>query len=117
MPISPEEVIFRESVVNGDTLDIPLWYPRNSEIKKLEISLMDVRAADSITIEYDFVRDGWVIKQASKFEWEEDETCDPDWQEVAFVQAWAREQKPVHANKTMHKSAPVGRSFQQSTSG
>ncbi len=90
MGTSPKDIIFQESVVNGDTLDLPLWYPRNSEIKKIEISLMDVRAADSILVEYDFKRDGWSIKQASTFEWEDDDTCDPDWQEVAFVQAWAR---------------------------
>jgi hypothetical protein len=32
------------------------------------------------------------VKQAGKFEWAtEDEVCDQDWQEVAFVKAWARE--------------------------
>jgi hypothetical protein len=55
---------------------------------------MDVRAADDILIEYDFERDGYVIKQASKFVWDADDpVCDQDWQEVAFVQAWAREDK------------------------
>jgi gentisate 1,2-dioxygenase len=39
-------------------------------------------------------RDGWAILQASTFEWSaDDEVCDPDWQEVAFVQAWGREKK------------------------
>ena len=43
-------------------------------------------------IKYDFDRDGWQILQASKFSWDgDDEECDPDWQEVAFVKAWARE--------------------------
>jgi hypothetical protein len=86
--------LMRDSlVVRDDTATIELWYPRNSPVKAIEIGLMDVRAADSIRVEYDFERDGWVIKQASRFSWEEDDTvCDPDWQEVAFVQAWAREE-------------------------
>jgi len=78
---------------NGDTLGIDLIYPKCNKINKIEIGLEDVRAADSILIEYDFDRDGWSIKQASKFQWDKDDKiCDPDWQEVAFVQAWAREQ-------------------------
>jgi hypothetical protein len=53
---------------------------------------MHVRAADDIRIHYDFERDGYVIEQASTFTWSiDDEECDPDWQEVAFIQAWARE--------------------------
>lgn len=59
----------------------------------IEIDLYDVRAADSIRIQYDFERDGYVILQASIFEPEDDE-MDEDWQEVAFIRAWAREVKP-----------------------
>jgi hypothetical protein len=33
------------------------------------LGLEHVRAADSIRMSYDFERDGWVIEQASKFEW------------------------------------------------
>ena len=78
--------------VRGDTARIELMYPRTSEVKAVTVGLCDVRAADDIRIEYDFERDGWVIKQASRFSWNEDEPdCDPDWQEVAFVKAWARE--------------------------
>jgi hypothetical protein len=80
--------------VRADTLSIDLYYPRNQAIKFVEVGLMDVRAADSIRIEYDFERDGYSIQQASTFEWDiEDEECNSDWQEVAFVQAWAREKK------------------------
>lgn len=76
--------------VRGDTATVGLWYPRTEPVKAIEVDL--VRAADSIRVEYDFERDGWVIKQASRFEWEADDPdCDPDWQEVAFVGAWARE--------------------------
>ena len=76
-------------------LTVNLWYPRSdngNEVQEVEIELMDVRAADSIRVSYDFKRDGYVIKQASIFEWDaDDEECESDWQEVAFVKAWARE--------------------------
>lgn len=81
----------RESKYQTPT--IQLWYPRNEgNAKAIEIELSDVRAADSLQVSYDFERDGWVIKQASVFEWDvDDEICDPDWQEVAFIKSWARQ--------------------------
>ena len=46
---------------------------------------------DRLDVHYESERDGWVIEQASRFGWSvNDEVCDSDWQEVAFVQAWAR---------------------------
>lgn len=77
----------------GNTLAIDLWYPRvEGEAKFIEIDLIDVRAADGLRISYDFDRDGWKIEQASTFEWNvDDPACDYDWQEVAFVRAWARQ--------------------------
>ena len=78
----------------GESLHIDLWYPRNESesIKNFVIGLMDVRAADSIRVSYDFLRDGWKIEQAAIFEWNsDDDKCDPDWQEVRFVEAWARD--------------------------
>lgn len=85
------KMILSDCQVHNDILNIPLYYPRNEEIKKIEVELMDVRAADSILVEYDFLRDGWLISQASKFQWDEgDEECDPDWQEVAFIESWGR---------------------------
>jgi hypothetical protein len=80
--------------VCGDTMRVNLWYPglESRQVKKIEVGLMDVRAADSIRIEYDFDRDGWSVQQASTFEWHaDDKVCDSDWQEVAFIEAWARE--------------------------
>jgi gentisate 1,2-dioxygenase len=69
-----------------------LWYPGPENCTQVEVGLVHVRAADSILIRYDFNRDGYQILQASKFSWEAgDPVCDPDWQEVAFVQAWARQ--------------------------
>jgi len=82
----------------GDELHIDLWYPDtlDSSVKKIVIGLVDVRAADDIRVSYDKQRDGWKIEQASIFEWDDDdELCDPDWQEVAFVRAWAREGRKI----------------------
>jgi hypothetical protein len=75
---------------DGTTRQLNLWYPRVAENPKfVELGLIDVRAADSICISYDFERDGWKIEQASVFEWAaDDKVCDPGWKEVAFVQAW-----------------------------
>ena len=76
----------------GDTLFVELSYPRYSKINKIEINLSDVRAADGVRVSYDYDRDGWIVKQASTFEWDsDDDECDSDWQEVAFIKAWARE--------------------------
>lgn len=91
-----------EDLIRGDikvfetTMSVELWYPRAApgSIDTIEVGLCDVRAADSIRISYDFERDGYAIKQASTFQWEQGDTvCDADWQEVAFVQAWAREKE------------------------
>ena len=84
--------------IDGEMLpghSVDLWYPRNEhEGKFIEVGLVDVRAADSILIQYDFERDGYSIMQASQFEWDgDDDITDADWQEVAFVKAWAREKK------------------------
>ena len=79
--------------VNGDTLLIDLWYPLSDdfEVKQIQIGLMDIRAADDIRVSYDFDRNGWVIQQASVFEWEPDDTeADQGWTEVAFVKAWSQ---------------------------
>ena len=81
--------------IEGGNARITWLYPEISDRAKqnwLEIQLSHTRAADSIRIKYDSERDGWSIEQASIFEWEaDDKVCDQDWQEVAFIQAWARE--------------------------
>lgn len=82
--------------ISDNILFVDIQYPRSpdAQVKKIEVNLEDVRAADGIRISYDFDRDGWVIEQASIFEWEEGETdFDMDWQEVAFVQAWGRKKE------------------------
>lgn len=81
----------------GDTLSVDLYYPRSpGSPTAIEVDLICVRAADGLRISYDFDRDGWSIQQASRFEWEAGDTvCDPDWQEVSFVKAWARDSRDV----------------------
>jgi hypothetical protein len=70
-------------------IKVELKYPRvEDNPDKVIISLMDVRAADDLLIEFDFDRNGWVIKM--------DETKDKDSMteiikekvEVAFIPAW-----------------------------
>jgi len=88
-----------------DTLLVELCYPprtdedhrkrfvegRGWQVTHIEIDQMSVRATDGIRLNYDYKRDGWVIEQASRFAWPlEDQACDRDWQEVAFIQSWAR---------------------------
>lgn len=85
----------KDVVIRGDTACLDIWYPEQREVKYVSVGLMAVRAADNIRISYDFDRDGWKIEQASRFGWNcADAVCDPDWQEVAFVQAWARQETP-----------------------
>lgn len=75
---------------------VELMYPEiyAKEKTTLEVSMCHVRAADSIRISYDSERDGWIIEQASTFSWDgDDEVHDMDWQEVAFIEAWARKKE------------------------
>lgn len=74
----------------GSDVEVELLYPRNNPVNAIQVGLVDVRAADNVRLWYDFERDGWVVEQASRFEWGADEEVDWDWQEVAFIQAWAR---------------------------
>lgn len=87
---------------------VELWYPRTDDPSRtpdhpteVEVDLMDVRAADSILIDYDFERDGYRIRMATVHEWSlEDEDRDPKYVEVAFVPsrvnppAWPSELPP-----------------------
>ena len=99
----PEHMVETLSV-DGTTRRIDLWYPRiEGNPAFVEVGLMDVRAADSIRVSYDFERDGWKVEQASTFEWDvNDKVCDPDWKEVAFIQAWARERPEQEPEGARH---------------
>lgn len=90
--------ILSEAAIRGDTLSLDLWYPPYSDEKpnpeepsKVEIGIVSVRAADSIRVSYDYARDGYVIEQAARFTFRDQQDNDPEWREVAFVQAWARQ--------------------------
>lgn len=99
MSTETKDLILGDARQYGDELNLDLWYPRldTSTVKAFVIGLSDVRAADGIRVSYDFERDGWRIEQASTFSWDgDDPVCDPDWQEVAFVQAWARQKPDEH---------------------
>lgn len=77
-----------------DCVCVELVYPRLHKRQTVEVGMEDLRAADSVRLSYDYDRDGWVVRQASRFSFEAgDEVCDQDWQEVAFVKAWGREEE------------------------
>ncbi len=77
-----------------DTVEFEFAYPTQNRVKYLEVGLCCVRASDSIRISYSHKRNGWVVEQASIFEWDSDDNIqDPDWQEVAFIESWGRERK------------------------
>lgn len=77
--------------ISGRTIRTELWYPRTSTTPdRVSVELMDVRAANSIYIQYDFDRDGWAITmplldlvEDSTGAWHEVE------KEVGFIPAWA----------------------------
>lgn len=81
----------------GDILCVDLAYPRaERNDSAIQIGLLDTRAADDIRICYDFDRDGWVISQ-ERLKGKEDggvvSLDPPEWVEVAFIEAWALEQR------------------------
>ena len=86
------EKMKRDVQVFDKTFHVALSYPNINPIDKICVGLEHVRAADDIRISYDFDRDGYKIEQASTFSWvSDDPNCgNMDWQEVAFIQAWAR---------------------------
>lgn len=98
-------------VTRGRTIVVDLEYPRQpDEFNSVEVGLIDVRAADSIRITYDFDRDGWSISQAARFAWNaDDEECNPDWQEVTFVQAWGRQETEAETDAGTKPAGTHGR--------
>jgi hypothetical protein len=79
--------------VHGDTAHIDIWYPRSSEVKFIEVGLMDTRSSDGVRVSYDFERDGWVIEQSAPTM--EDRGTHREmvdhWQEVYFARSRALE--------------------------
>lgn len=80
----------------GDTLAVTLTYPNlgvPSQCRYVHVDQESVRASDGVRLSYDYQRDGWIVEQASRFEWDADDAVmDPDWREVAFIKSWAREE-------------------------
>jgi hypothetical protein len=80
--------IIRDIEAYDDYITVNLWYPRSSSIKAIEVGLMDVRASDGLRLEYDFERDGWIIKQQVSIPTDGGGFNLGEWQEVAFIQSW-----------------------------
>ena len=86
----------------GDELQVELIYPPHTsrkddsgKCKYVCVNQESARATDGVRLWYDYNRDGWVIEQASTFQWaDDDKVLDHDWREVAFVKSWAREFPP-----------------------
>jgi hypothetical protein len=71
-----------------ETVVIEFYYPRQpNNPDTINISLFDVRAANDITIKYDFDRDGWVI-YSDLIQPGQDEDIPDELTEVAFIEAW-----------------------------
>jgi hypothetical protein len=88
------DLMLKDIKVSGRVLFMDLWYPRvGDNVNEIQLGLMDVRASDGIRISYDHDRDGWVIKQGSVWEFPAEGPCDEDWQEVTFIQSWARDSR------------------------
>lgn len=76
---------------------VELFYPRNDmprtgdQPQAVLIDLIDVRAANRIRVTYDFGRDGYVVAMptVAAFAAAVGDAEDEQWQEVAFIGAWA----------------------------
>lgn len=80
---------------NTDTISVEITYPQISpegSVQHVFVNQESVRASDGIRMHYDYDRDGWVIEQASRFTWGSTGPHDEDWQEVAFIESWARKE-------------------------
>jgi hypothetical protein len=78
-----------ENIVHAE-----IMYPRSSKVDTIQIGLCDVRAADDIRIQYDFVRDGWVIYQSRDYHPHIEGNSyglEEEWFESAFLPAWKYE--------------------------
>ena len=72
MDIVIEETRQYESDLGALRTSVPLWYPARSNnddngmvAQEIEVGLEDVRAANSIVIDYDFDRDGYRIRMTN----------------------------------------------------
>lgn len=71
------------STVKADVFQIPLYYPRvEGQISAFEIGLIDRKSVNGIRLSYDYIREGWVIKQNQD---SEGILAEEYWEEVAFI--------------------------------
>ena len=86
-------------IVRDGIASVDIEYPRANvdrpdECHTVEVDLVDVRSTDSVRVTYHFDRNGWVILQASRDDFNEDgDDQDPGWEEVAFIPSWGRWEK------------------------
>lgn len=68
---------------------VDLMYPRNDDgVSTVKVGLIDVRAADDLTIRYDFERDGYAITREVTRDGDGFMEGTGEWREVAFIPAW-----------------------------
>lgn len=117
------------NVMGVEEISVDLWYPRVEErYKTINISLMDVRAANDIKVSYDFDRDGWVITSDLTDPRSVDEYTQEEWdaipevegepgvkdlvskirQEVAFIPAWPQRKDYPDEDNTETDHQPSG---------
>lgn len=80
--------------VRGRQASFDFIYPRVDErpgrVQSITVGLEDVRAANDITIQFDFDRDGWVIESGTIFMWDTDDKArEHGMEEVAFIPAYS----------------------------
>lgn len=82
-----------DMVIDGHvTCEVDIWYPpRNEPSTQVCVGLVDVRAAGDVTIEFDFKRDGWVIRMDRVAEGDGWVNVLEEKAEVAFLPAWNEE--------------------------
>lgn len=82
----------------NEPIIVQLHYPRmDTNPSDIRIELFDVRAANDITIRFDFERDGWVILSNC----EDPDSTDEvglELYEVGFVPAWPKKERAICIN-------------------
>jgi hypothetical protein len=80
-----------DTVTYTEPMHVELAYPRiEGNPDAIIVSLSDVRAADDLTIKYDFERDGWVISRDILDQLDDLQASEiTEHIEVAFVPAWS----------------------------
>ena len=80
----------------NNTIVAEFLYPRNNQIKFIEVGMCDVRTTDNIRISFDFERSGWKIEQSYINEIQMKDYIDASqniWEEVGFFPNWNLEEK------------------------